>query len=106
MLLPLCIVLLVLMIAGPFWLFGIIIPPFQAALCVILGISRDGADVICLCLMLFSPFLLLLLLFFLYRHYGLFCPKCGPWTHHRTFIRHVSKYGTCPKCKCQVLDVA
>lgn len=89
-LLPIGILVLILVFAGPFGLFGITIPPFQAALRACLGISRDTADLVCLGLMLFSPFVLLLLVLYINRHYGLFCPRCGPRTPF--FVNHVSKY--------------
>ena len=103
-LLPIGILVLILVFAGPFWLFGIIIPPFQAALRACLGISRDTADLVCFGLMRLSPFVLLLPVLYINRHYGLFCPRCVPRTHF--FVNHVSKYGTCPKCKCQIIDPA
>jgi hypothetical protein len=71
-----------------------------------LKILRDSADLACVGLMLFSPFVLLLVLLLLNRHYGLFCSRCGPRRMHVFFVQHVSKYGTCPKCKCRIVKPA
>lgn len=104
LLLPFAVVVFVLMFAGPFGLFGVIAPPFRVALRTWLGMSRNAADSVCLTLMFFCPVFLLLSTVFLVRRCGLFCPKCGPWTHHVFFIKHVTEHGTCPKCKCQIID--
>lgn len=102
--LPLAVVVLLLIFTGPFGLFGILIPPFQAALRTCLHISQDSADLVCIGLMLFSPFIGLLGLLLLNRHYGLFCSSCGCWRMHIFFVQHVSRYGTCPKCKSRIVE--
>lgn len=105
--LPVLILWLLFIFAGPLGLFAVVAPPFEAALRAGVGISPDSADLIWLGLTFgVVPVVLLLGLLSLYRHYGLFCPECGPWSHYFNFVNYVRKHGTCPKCACRVVDLA
>jgi hypothetical protein len=97
--------MLIVLLASP---LGISSGAFTSVLISWLGLPQTNAEVAALVLFIFLwtflPAVYLLLILYLNGRRGLFCPRCGPQIASINFVSYVSRHGSCPKCKSQILD--